>query len=210
MKIIIIIVAGVLLVISYFVYVALTSNSKIDEEIDKEAKLILQKIEEGSFDSIALHEYCLKNPEMRRHLYFYLRDKSNFPEFFVKEAYSAETDLVLWLMHPHELGSKPETIELIDSIFIESDSAKLKYFLFKFKAKPDSWAYSNGWMAGIAGPFLSETPLYESTGFTFSELEPISSRSNEEHVLHLHKIVSNDKNVLKIIRTEAVNPSNKD
>jgi len=93
--------------------------------------------------------------------------------------------MVRWLVYPTELGRVPDQIELKKVVSVDAGGTDgvLDYYLFRFRTLPPHWAAKNGWMAGVAGPFLQKDgPTTEAQGDTFSEFERWDSRTPEEHV----------------------------
>jgi hypothetical protein len=128
------------------------------------------------------------SPEMRNFLY----DRLNaggltelMPARYRTQAALAESNMVGWLTYPTELGRVPDQIELkkVVSIDTASPDGILDYYLFRFRTAPPHWAAKDGWMAGVAGPFLrKDAPTTDAQGDTFSEFERWSAHTPEEHV----------------------------
>lgn len=113
-----------------------------------------------------------------------------FPRQYLTWEALADCDLVLWLWHPNELGAPPDEIELTARIPAPSNALPhpSEYFVFRFRTRPPHWAAKDGWMAGVAGPYMTAgDPLTHSAG-TFSQFEPYDSRSPEEHVKFIHEL----------------------
>jgi hypothetical protein len=126
--------------------------------------------------------------EMRNFLYDKLNARGMtdlFPARYRTQAALAESNMVGWLTYPTELGRVPDQIELkkVVSVDTESPDGILDYYLFRFRTLPPHWAAKDGWMAGVAGPFLrKEAPTTDAQGDTFSEFERWSARTPEAHV----------------------------
>jgi len=127
-------------------------------------------------------------PEMRNFLYQELakfNQTTLYPEEFRTQEAFAESDMVNWLVFPTELARVPDEIELMKVVSIDTKTPDgiLDYYVFRFRTFPPHWAAKDGWMAGIAGPFLrKDAPSTVSYGATFSAFESWESRTPEEHV----------------------------
>jgi hypothetical protein len=193
MKIFLIII-GVILglivlgVVGMFVYSDIMV-SRYENELKEKAGLVLDQIETGKLDADAIQKICKEHPEYRRYLYTYMDDTSKFPVEFATELSAAETDMIIWLMHPNELDARPAVIEFVEKIDMKYDSITLTYYLFRYKTDKSHYAYENGWMAGVSGPYRNNTPLYEkkTVNGTYSEFEPFSKLSNRQHVEQIHR-----------------------
>jgi hypothetical protein len=125
---------------------------------------------------------------VRNLLFDHLKDKDLtelMPARYRTQAALAESNMVRWLLYPTELGRAPDQIEMkkVLSIDTESDDGILDYYLFRFRTLPPHWAAKDGWMAGVAGPFVrKESPTTDSNGGTFSDFEPWASRTPAEHM----------------------------
>jgi hypothetical protein len=93
--------------------------------------------------------------------------------------------MVRWLMVPTEIGRVPDRIELKKVVALDTGGPDgfLDYYVFRFKTLPPHETAKDGWLAGVAGPFLrKDAPTTEAQGETFSEFESWDARSPEEHV----------------------------
>jgi hypothetical protein len=126
--------------------------------------------------------------EMRNWLYEKLKDAGRldlFPSRFLTQQAFAESAMVQWLVYPTELGSAPDQIELKKVVGIDTDSPDgiLDYYVFRFRTLAPHWAAKDGWMAGIAGPFLrKDAPSPVAYGGTFSRFESWSAKTPEAHL----------------------------
>lgn len=141
----------------------------------------------------AVLERIAAAPETRNWLLWTLQDMgraSLFPSRYLNQEALAESNLALWLRHPAELGHPPSAMELV-SVITDDDPKEgpLDTYLFKFRSDHPQWQ-ERGWMAGVAGPFVRrKQPTTQGLGGTFSEFEPFGSRTPEEHVVFLRKVV---------------------
>ncbi len=89
-----------------------------------------------------------------------------FPQkYFTTEAH-AESELVQWMMHPHEYGEPPAAIELEECVSIAPDEPDLVCYVFRFKMPEGHW--QKEWMMGVAGPVSKSDPPYEGEMGAFS------------------------------------------
>lgn len=113
-----------------------------------------------------------------------------FPSKYRTPEAMAEGDLVLWLDHPNELGTVPDEIELMATLPLPAPGLEhQRYFLFRYRTNPPHWAAKDGWLAGVAGPFSLDGPAASAAPGTFSRFEPFDSKTPEEHVLVIHRLV---------------------
>jgi hypothetical protein len=177
-----IIILGIACLYIYAIFATIRTENNLNDK----AIIIANQIQKGNLSEDSIKIICRNYPEYRRYFFQNIKGQTKFPSEFSTQFYTAETDLIIWLMHPNELGSKPDSIQFVDTMNFEYNSLNLKYYLFKFKVNEPNWASKYGWMAGVSGPFLSKTELYETVLGTFSELDPISKMSNREHVEYVH------------------------
>ncbi len=106
-----------------------------------------------------------------------------FPEEFRNQEAFAESEMVNWLVYPTELARVPDEIEQMQVIPVPEGGEVLDYYIFRFRTFPPHWAAEDGWMAGVAGPFLrSQAPTPEARGSTFSRFEAWESETPEGHL----------------------------
>ncbi len=132
----------------------------------------------------------------RNRLYDYLQERDQLalfpPDFRTQEAF-AESNMVGWLTYPTELGRAPDEIELMDVVAVDIGPPHgiLDYYVFRFRTYPPHWMAEDGWLAGVAGPFLrKDAPSTTAYGETFSTFEPWDSATPEEHVGEIHDIIA--------------------
>ncbi len=127
-------------------------------------------------------------PETRGWLFRNLSEQNRsdlFPPMYATKQSFAESAMVSWLTYPTELGSVPDSIELMRTISEGDD----EYYLFRFNSSDPDWA-GEGWMAGVAGPFdRTAPPSPDAGGGTFSAFEPWESKTPEEHLQSLADIL---------------------
>lgn len=118
--------------------------------------------------------------------------QSMFPaEFRTMEAF-AEADLVRWLAYPTELGCVPDEIGFVQVISapLDEQGTMLDWYTFRFRLAEPHWAARDGWLAGVAGPWLrGSSPGTAALGEAFSRFEPWSRRTAPDHVGDLTVLV---------------------
>jgi hypothetical protein len=108
-----------------------------------------------------------------------------FPAAERTQAKFAESEMVHWLAFPTELGRVPDHIELMQTLDADlgPDDGMATYFVFRFKTDPPDQFAKDGWMAGVAGPFLrKDSPSTDAQGQTFSTFTAWETASAEEHL----------------------------
>ena len=152
-----------------------------------------QKLAAGVAPDPADLERFARDRETRKVLYNALEhhDKLGlFPAKYLTAEAMAEADLVAWLCHPHELGAPPDEMELMATIPSPGEEfANHRYFVFRYRTKPPHWAASEGWLAGVAGPFPVMGAPSSSARGTFSRFEAWGARTPAEHVRVTHEAV---------------------
>jgi hypothetical protein len=103
-------------------------------------------------------------------------------EYTTQKAF-AEAEMVDWLTYPTELARAPDEIELMAVVPETCEEGAGETYVFRFRTLPPHWAAKEGWMAGVAGPFLlSESPSPDARGGTFSTFTSWKEHSPEEHL----------------------------
>jgi hypothetical protein len=125
----------------------------------------------------ALHDIAAAS-ETRNFLFDYLDEtnrRQRFPREFLTQQAFAESEMVDWLIYPTELGRAPHEIELLRTVEARLGGDDMLYYVFKFRTHPPHWAAEDGWMLGVAGPFLARiapsTAAYGETFSTFAKLD---------------------------------------
>lgn len=136
-------------------------------------------------------ERFAQNRETRKVLYDALEHHNKlhlFPQAYRTFEAMAEADLVVWLCHPNELAAPPDEIELMATVAAPGEEfAGQSYLVFRYRTLPPHWAASDGWLAGVAGPYAMEGPIPSSAPGTFSRFEAFDSRTPEDHVRETHQ-----------------------
>jgi hypothetical protein len=103
-----------------------------------------------------------------------------------RQAALAEFDLAAWLAYPTELGVKPDEMELLRTVEVDTPDGPCDLFVFRFRTHEPQWAAGSGWMIGVAGPYLrSGPPTTRGLGYTFSRLAREDAMTIDEHVKQL-------------------------
>jgi hypothetical protein len=134
-----------------------------------------------------------RSPECRNWFFRGLKEigrEDLFPREFRTQRAFAESEMVNWLIFPTELDRAPDEIELMAVIPTNTPAGPAEHYIFRFRTLPPHWAAEKGWMAGGAGPFLTEEgPTTEGGGDTFSTFTPWSSKTSEEHARELAGVI---------------------
>ena len=145
----------------------------------------LSLISRGGIVAAGELEDLAKWSETRRVLYDRLLDlgrSSLFPPRWRTKEALAESDLVRWLVFPTELGRPPDEIELMARVPVTSEEGAAEYFVYRFRTLEPHWSAKNGWMAGVAGPYLVAEPLPKGgASGCFSQFTAWEELSAEQH-----------------------------
>ncbi len=85
----------------------------------------------------------------------------------------AKSDMIRWLSYPTELGSKPDTIELLGSFVFNNT----KCFAFSFSKENFS---IKGTLIGVSGGYPMDYISSVTCGYTFSKFEVLSEDWNAQ------------------------------
>jgi len=121
------------------------------------------------FDILSMHRQC-----------------DLFPDEYNTLEKSAESSMVMWLEFPTELGRAPESIELMAHVTHPEDDA-LKYYVFRYLARPTRWSMRNAWMMGVCGPYSRHSKPYDPPLRVYSRFNTTDSITPEEEVRWIHK-----------------------
>jgi hypothetical protein len=193
MKVILIVIGSVIALIAVFIVWRLIATFRAT---DRRNRLIIEQIapivellKAGKSPAEAeLLRYAARS-DTRRALYEALEPmgkESLFPSQYMTLEAAAEADMVFWLLHPNELGSVPDSIELMARVKRQHEGMDLEYFVYRFRMLEPHWLAQDGWTVGISGPYLENAALYAWAAGTFSTFEKYDSKTPEEHVDWLH------------------------
>jgi hypothetical protein len=116
-----------------------------------------------------------------------------FPEALATQEAFAESEMVNWLIYPTELGRVPDEIELMAIVPDGASPPVGDFYVFRFRTFAPHWAAEDGWMAGVAGPFVLEESPSEAYGGTFSTFTPWDEKSPEEHVRAIQDLLEESR-----------------
>jgi hypothetical protein len=162
----------------------LASVSALQSRIDP----VLAPLREGRTPSPDQIHALAASADTRSVLYRALREMKRgdlFPPQYATPAALAESDVVIWLAHGNRLGARPSAIEHVTTIRRPGGTFEepARYMVFRFRTDPPHPAASNGWMAGVAGPYYEgDEPFDAPLARASSRFEKFEARSPEEHV----------------------------
>lgn len=124
--------------------------------------------------------------QTRALLYRYLAEAgrvNQFPAKWATRSAFAESAMVDWLTYPTELATVPDEIEEMGRFPATTSEGEAEYFVYRFRTFEPHWAAKEGWMAGVAGPYLCDASLPpRGGGGTFSQFKSWGAMSAEEHL----------------------------
>lgn len=172
-----ILVLGSVILIANAILADINHKQKIIKIVDD----AIRKIKSDN-NSEAELENIANNLEYRNTLYDRLKiiGKENFfPKKYYNQQSFAESDIAFWLNHPNELNKTPDEIKLIERRLIKIENDDKFFLIFKFRVKAPHWAFVNGWMGGIVGPYNNENEIITQSSCTWSEIQPLDKISPE-------------------------------
>ena len=113
------IVSALFFFVAYRKWKLKRNTQKRDLEIFEKAKPMIEAVENGKDPDPALIQELADDAASRTFLYVILdgHDKLElFPEKYDNFISSAEAALVYWLLHPNELGARPEKIKFVKKV----------------------------------------------------------------------------------------------
>jgi hypothetical protein len=174
---------------------------------------IVSLLKHGKTVSTDVVNAVAASPEMRGWLYEELKRDHKidlFPRRYLTQEAFAESEMVRWLVYPTELGRVPDEIELrkVVSADTRRPDGILDYYVFRFRTFKPHWAAKDGWMAGVAGPFLrKDAPSPNAFGGTFSKFEGWETKTPEQHVGDIARCSRNGQPITPRSRTQRGNES---
>jgi hypothetical protein len=166
------------------------ATKRRDRMIFSKVAPLIEQVESGKEPDRAEIARLAEQASTRRALYAALEGLGRedlFPEQYMTKQAAAESDLTYWLLHPNELDSVPDGLELMTTVNREHEGRRLEYLVFRYRMLEPHWAAADGWMVGISGPYLEDSPLYNWAPGTFSTFEKYDSKTPDEHVDWLHE-----------------------
>ncbi len=187
-------IAGLIIIfIVYRYWTTIKATQKRDRDIFEKVKPVIDTFDNGLEPNKELIQKLAEDDASRGALYSILKNQDRtaiFPNKYKNFLSSAEASLVFWLLHPNELGNRPDYIEFVKTVQKEQEMKgqirTLDYYVFKFKMEEPHWAAKDGWMVGVAGPYLDDSEPYDFAPGTFSTFEKFASKSPKEHVNWVH------------------------
>jgi hypothetical protein len=194
MKIVLIAVAAVAgLAIAFVVWrliATFQATKRRDRGLFEQVAPLIEQIKSGKEPDPAEIAKLADRMETRRAVYHALKELHReplFPEQYLTKQAAAESDLAYWLLHPNELGSVPDGLELMTTVGRQYKGRPLEYYVFRYRMLEPHWSAADGWMVGVSGPYPEGSPLYCWAPGTFSTFEKYDSKTPEEHVDWLHE-----------------------
>jgi hypothetical protein len=112
-----------------------------------------------------------RQPQYRPMLYdmlAYFERIDLFPLGDLAPVAQGEGRLAYWMMHPNELQDAPSEIELVEEVVRQRHGLDLKFFVYRYRMAAGHWAHKDGWLLGLAGPFLEKDAPYSGPAGGFS------------------------------------------
>ena len=194
MKVLLIVIGCAIGLVALFVVwrliATVQATARRDNQVSEKMAAIVEILESGEIPSQSDLLKCAEGKRTRRALYEVLEKYGKeelFPQQYLTREAAAEADLAYWLLHPNELGSAPDFIELMTKVIRQYEGATLEYFVFRYKMNEPHWAAKDGWMVGISGPYTEGSRLYSWAPGTFSTFEQYESKTPDDHVDWLHE-----------------------
>jgi hypothetical protein len=158
-----------------FIWWRFTSVARGARQRDEKLLAVLDPISEklSKQEIVTSHEIAdlSRQPQYRPMLYQMLKHFERL-ELFPTEALSIPAQgagvLAYWMMHPNELQDVPKEIELVEEIERDLQGERGKFLVFRYQMPPGHWAEMDGWLLGLAGPFLAKDVPYSGVAVGFS------------------------------------------
>jgi hypothetical protein len=145
---------------------------KRDAKITQLLDPALRKLQSGEGVSREEVEQLATHPHARPMLYKMLEHFEYthvFPEKYLDRTSQAQAELCHWMLHPNELQDVPEAIELLETITKPiPEKGDGEYLVFKYKMPAGHWAEKDGWLLGVAGPYLADDKPFAGIATAFS------------------------------------------
>jgi hypothetical protein len=113
-------------------------------------------------------------PQFRPMLYQMLKHFERL-DLFPSDCLSREAQgagvLSYWMMHPNELQDAPCEIELVENVERDVQGERCEFLVFRYRMPPGHWAEKDGWLLGLAGPFLENDIPYSGVATGFSRID---------------------------------------
>ena len=141
-----------------------------DERILQLLNPIGEKLANGQLPSLEEIEQAANQPFARPLLYGALKHFERlelFPTQFTTPEAQAEAELVYWMLHPNELEESPARIEFVERVTRELGGESCDFYVFRYLMAEGHWAAKDGWLLGLAGPFIENDVPYSGAASAF-------------------------------------------
>lgn len=139
---------------------------KVRNKLRREVEPLSKRLEaQEGVDPNEVLAYA-RQPHLRSTLFQVLKRVGRldlFPEAFLTDEAQGIARLVPWLMHPHELQTAPEEIELVERVARRVENEECSFLVYKYRMGEGHWAAKDGWILGVVGPFTKNGPPYNET-----------------------------------------------
>lgn len=167
------IVVGILFVA--FIWWRFTSVARGARQRDEKLIVALDPIAQrlSKKEAVTAEEIAAlsRQPQYRPMLYQLLKHFERL-DLFPAEALSIEAQgagiLSCWMMHPNELQDAPKEIELVEEIEKDIGDEQARFLVYRYRMSSGHWAEKDGWLLGLAGPFVANDVPYSGLAAGFS------------------------------------------
>ena len=183
------------LVIAFVVYryfATINGQQKSMQALFDKIEPVIADLKAGRTPAVEKIEALAASADTRNILFSELRALQRedlFPQKYRSIEAIGESDLVIWLLHPNELGTKPDEIEAMKQIEREEGGDKYRFVVYRFRTREPHWTAKDGWLAGIAGPYWEGKTPNGLPGGVFSKFEPYDSKSADQHFEEIEKLL---------------------
>jgi hypothetical protein len=168
-------IAAIACLVLAFLWWRITSVARGARQRDQKIMAILEPVAEKlkAKQPLTSEEIAglAQQPHVRPPLYEllkYFERVELFPPEYLSIQLQGEAALAYWLMHPNELQDAPDQIELVDTVVRERDDVRARFLVYRYRMPKGHWAENDGWLLGLAGPFLEPEPGYSSAAVGFA------------------------------------------
>lgn len=169
------VIIGIAVAVALFLWWRYTSVARGARARDEKLLQLLDPIEEklANREDVGANEVeaLAAKAHLRPMLFAMLKEFERldlFPEGQKSVQSQAEAILAYWLMHPNELQDVPEEMRLAEKVCREIDGEQADFYVFRYKMSDGHWAAKDGWLLGLAGPFLDKDVPYSGHPVAFS------------------------------------------
>lgn len=168
--------AFVLLVLAFIVwrYTSVARGARQrDEKLFALIEPLAEQLAAGESPSPQQVQELAQNPPLRHFVFEILKHYERldlFPAKYRDEVAQAESRLVYWMLHPNELQSAPQDIELTETVTRKFDGRASRFHVFRYRMPEGHWA-GQDWLLGLAGPYFDNDLPYAGPAGGFSRCE---------------------------------------